>query len=75
MPRNHDIVTVGDLYYCMDTKEGQPDAGAYGVKLHPRDRKMIFLPKSLTELAFPTNSGTICEVQIPEWLAIEKGLV
>jgi len=70
MPRDHDLVDIEGLHFCMETK-----GGAYGVKKDLGDDEIIFLPVSLTELTRSTISGSTCDVTIPEWLAVEKGLV
>ena len=49
-----------------ETKEGNPDEGAYLINDGEKD---FWLPKKLTE---DNGDGTFT---IPEWLAVEKGIV
>lgn len=48
---------------------------AYGVMEERHAAKMYWLPKSQVDIEEGAELNYVCEFLIPEWLAIEKGLV
>jgi hypothetical protein len=52
-------------------------AAAYGVTEDDPDDPVVWLPKSQCEVDRSTASGlgNVCTFTVPEWLAIDKGLV
>lgn len=53
----------------------QQTALAYGVTEDEPDDPVIWLPKSQTELLDDVELGEVAKFEVPEWLAVEKGLV
>lgn len=62
-----------DLLWIAET------ALAYGVKdsndASKPDTPLIWLPKSQVDIEHDAEISDICTFLVPEWLAIEKGLV
>lgn len=48
---------------------------AYGVTEDEPDDPVIWLPKSRCIMLHNAELGEVAEFEVPEWLAIEKGLV
>jgi hypothetical protein len=50
---------------------------AYGVREEPGDTRssLIWLPKSQVDIEQAAQLNEVCTFLVPEWLAIEKGLV
>ena len=61
--KNHDIITL-ELHLKNETEK------AYLVS---DGKTTAWIPKSQCEMA--EGLGVACEFQMPEWLAVEKGLV
>jgi len=59
-----------ELYYVAET------GLAYGVTEDELDGPTIWLPKSQVEMVDETTGlGEVAVFQVPEWLALEKGLI
>jgi hypothetical protein len=58
-----------DLYYVAET------GLAYGVTEKDPEDPVIWLPKSRVEMTKDVPLGKASTFEVPEWLAIEKGLV
>lgn len=72
MSRNHDIITIdGQIHHETDNAylftNGDTEKDG-------RTLKKFWLPKSQCEWD-PTENPFVGEMQMPEWLAEEKGLV
>lgn len=50
-------------------------AMAYGITEDDPDDPVIWLPKSRVEALDRAAVGTVVRFDVPEWLAIDKGLV
>lgn len=48
---------------------------AYGVTDDEPDDPVVWLPKSECEIEGPDLLGKVCTFRVPEWLAIDNGLV
>lgn len=61
-----------DLQWVAETER------AYGVRDNDdagKDTPLIWLPKSQVDIESNAEISDICTFLVPEWLAIEKGLV
>lgn len=70
-----EYVQVEDLIYHFSTDEAicvSIEEDTFG-----NEAERIFMPKSkLKEFeTFQTDDNTLCVIELPEWLATEKGLI
>lgn len=68
-----DLVDL-DMSLHHETKPQLCNDGALLVSLDGNRAKAVWLPKSLVSFEVDQGRGTVA-VTIPEWLAIQKGLV
>ena len=50
-------------------------AAAYGVTEEDPEDPVIWLPKSQVDKLCRNDVGSVARFEVPEWLAIDKGLV
>ena len=67
------VTGASDLKDFILVKRAETDKAIGVSESKDRDAKVIFLPKSQVE--FEPKAGGHVRVTMPEWLAIEKGLV
>ena len=65
MKKNHDIIEILVLL------KHQTDAA---ILISEDGKKEIWLPKSKCEVSTPDKHGMVT-VELPEWLALERGLI
>lgn len=67
-----DIVDI-DVTIHAESKRGESNAGVILVSLDGEQTKAVWLPKSAVE--FKQTNPKIFRVTLPEWLALDKGLI
>ena len=55
-----------------ETNEGDPKSGAF---LIFDGENEVWIPKSQCELTVVKGKGTLFDLELPEWLAKDKGLI